>query len=109
MSPRDYKPVLCVNCQCPASGKHALPIGDNGDIVPVGYTGEWAGQAACKMCHDLHEAAGENGPAVLIAYERNTVDMYNALEAARAAFATIVAAADDAETDLRHMSKSGPQ
>lgn len=109
MSRYERDPALCVNCHCPASGRHALPVGDNGDIVPVGYAGEWGGQPACKMCHDLHVAAGDNAEKVLAAYEQNTMDMYNVLESTRKALQNITNTAEDAEAELLHMAKSGPR
>lgn len=77
----------CPNCGEPTSGRHSLPVDDNGDVVGNAHVFGPEGMAAvpcCENCYNMHAACG-NAPteiveAVLKAYERATESLAIALE-----------------------------
>jgi hypothetical protein len=51
--------TACVSCGEEASGRHALPVDNEGDIVSTEYGGAWSGMPACERCSTIHAAIGD--------------------------------------------------
>lgn len=61
--------TACVACTLEASGKHSLPVDEDGEIVGNDYAGEWVGAPACEGCYIIHAAGG---PTMLEVHLRAT-------------------------------------
>lgn len=91
----------CHNCGEPATGRHSLPVNDDGGYVPVDdVTTEWAGVPSCEECHALHAAAGDRCGQVLAAFDLAVEAIHARLQEARASVRKLVEAAELCEREL---------
>jgi hypothetical protein len=93
--------TACVSCAEEASGRHSLPVDNEGDIVSTEYGGTWFGMPACERCYTIHTTvadatgtADEQNPgatvrAVLAAYVAATRELRRHLMQARFDFKLI--------------------
>lgn len=63
----DEPETECIACGAePIPKRFGLPMVE-GEIVPVEYTGEWAGFDCCEGCHRAYAAGGPDGVARRVA------------------------------------------
>lgn len=93
----------CTNCGEPPSGRHSLPVDDNGAVVGNAHVfveGPLTGIPCCENCYNVHAACGNASNdivrAVLKAYARATESLGVQLEHARDAFGDIRRSVDAA-------------
>lgn len=90
----------CRNCDEPCDGSHSLPVNNNAEFIScVDEPTEWGAVPCCKACHDLHAAAGVNGPAVLAVYNEALSALQQKLDKFRRCRRELAEIVDDMEAE----------
>jgi hypothetical protein len=86
----------CANCDEEASGRHSIPVNDQGEVSPITSKEPWSGMPACEVCYKLHQVAGDKGHEVLNVYADSVTELRDELRKKRETIGKIYDLAGDA-------------